>query len=136
MDPNDETSNRPVPETCKTKRPSPPKKLFAPPNLVSTTRLVSPARYELDWTINAWLFISIPATSPGAPGASVTSPGPPLEVNVETNTDSPPTARFNAPKTPPFRLDSRSILADIETTAPASAEIACSAPSFTTARAN
>jgi hypothetical protein len=61
------------------------------------------------------------------PGANVTSPGPPRAVNVETNADSPPTARFKAPNTPPFISECRSIFEDIETIAPASAAIICSA---------
>jgi hypothetical protein len=135
IEPNEETSSRPAPEICRTKSPSPPKKDLAPPNFVSTTKDVSPARYELDWTINIWFCISIPTTSPGAPGANVTSPGPPRAVNVETNADSPPTARLRAPKTPPFISECRSTLADIETIAPASAAIVCSGCKFTIARA-
>jgi len=76
------------------------------------------------------------AMSPGLPGAKVTSPGPPRAVKVETKADSPPTARFKAPINPPFICDCNSTLADIETIAPASARIDCSAASCTTASAN
>jgi hypothetical protein len=62
----------------------------------------------------------------GIPGASVTSPPPPRAVKVETKADSPPTARFKAPKSPPFISAFKSTLADIETIAPASARIDCS----------
>jgi hypothetical protein len=62
----------------------------------------------------------------GAPGASVTSPGPPRAVNVEMNADSPPRA-FDRAEKPPFICDCSSMLADIETIAPASAWIDCSA---------
>src|SRR5436190_23978414 len=121
MAPNDETNSSPFPCTCNTNKPSPPKKDFAPPHFVSTTRLASPARYELDCTKNVWLDISIAAMSPGAPGANVTSPGPPRAVNVETKADSPPAALLSAPNKPPFISDWSSMLADIETIAPASA---------------
>ena len=65
--------------------------------------------------------ITLCMISRGEPGAKVPSPGPPRAVKVETNADSPPTARFNAPINPPFICDCNSTLADIETIAPASA---------------
>src|SRR6185436_10768026 len=74
--------------------------------------------------------------SPGLPGASVTSPGPPRAVKVEMNADSPPAARLIAPSSPPFICDWSSIFADIETIAPASAWMDCSAASCNTANAN
>ena len=72
-------------------------------------------------------------TEPDAWGT--VAPIRPRAVNVETNADSPPTARFNAPKTPPFISEFKSIFADIETIAPASAEIDCSGCKLTTAKA-
>src|SRR5688572_15265380 len=97
MAPNEETNKSPCPWTINTNNPSPEKNDLAPPHFVSTERLASPARYELDCTKNGCPVNSIAATSPGAPGASVTSPGPPRAVNVEINADSPPAARLIAP---------------------------------------
>src|ERR1700687_3983320 len=48
--PKDENNNSPQPWTSSTNRPSPPKNDFAPPHFVSTVKLASPARYELDCT--------------------------------------------------------------------------------------
>ena len=56
-------------------------------------------------------------------------------MKVETKADSPPTARFKAPISPPFICDCSSTFADIETIAPASASMDCSAPRRTTASA-
>ena len=78
----------------------------------------------------------MPAMSPGPPGAKLTSPGPPRAVNVETKADSPPTVRLSAPSSPPFICDCSSTFADIETIAPDSAMIDCSACNCTTASAN
>src|SRR6185436_9295087 len=136
MAPNEETSSSPCPWIINTNNPSPAKNDLAPPHFVSTVRLSSPARYELDCTKNGDPLSSIAAMSPGAPGASVTSPGPPRAVNVEMNADSPPAARLIAPNSPPFICDCSSILADIETIAPDSAWIDCSACSRRTASEN
>src|SRR5689334_21887665 len=105
MAPKDETNNDPCPWTINTNKPSTEKNDLAPPHFVSTVRLASPARYELDCTKNGGPVSSIAAMSPGAPGASVTSPGPPRAVNVEIKADSPPAARLIAPNSPPFICD-------------------------------
>ena len=128
----------PWPAHFNRKSPSPLKNVFAPPHFVSTATEASPASHDPDCTMIAFA----PSTgmwmmSPGSAGATMTSPGPELAVNVLMKNVSPPrTDRFKPPSRPPCAFVVISTPPAMPVMPPASACTASPWFSFTVAMAN